>query len=73
MNTWPKGYRHAIHQNEHESWNAKNYPGTRQICFVCYEPTERCEEDAFWSEEGNPLCRECFKKENKLKDEFNPA
>lgn len=65
MNTWPKGYCHVMSQDKHESWNAKNYPGTRQICFVCGESTERCEEDAFWSQEGNPLCLTCFVKDRK--------
>jgi hypothetical protein len=40
MNFWPKG------QREHEVWNVTNYPGTRQSCVECYEPTERCEEDS---------------------------
>ena len=59
-NTWPGGIRHAMHQDEHERWNAKNYPGTLQLCSKCGEPTERCEEDAFWNEEGEPLCQDCW-------------
>lgn len=61
-NTWPGGFRHAMHQNEHEAWNAKNYPGTRQLCARCDEPTGRCEEDTLWSggEDQIPLCEECY-------------
>jgi hypothetical protein len=60
VNTWPGGIRHAMHQHEHEAWNSIHYPGTLQLCFQCEEPTGRCEEDAMWDEEGNPLCNECF-------------
>lgn len=67
-NTWPGDVRHAMHQDEHEAWNAENYPGTLQLCGVCEEPTGQCEEDAFWSEEGEPLCGECYDKNG---DEMN--
>ena len=60
MNTWPDGKRRSLTQDQHESWNARNYPGTRQLCTECDEPTGRCEEDAMWSEEGEPLCEECY-------------
>ena len=61
--TWPNGQRHAIHQSEHEAWNAKHYPGTRQLCTECDEPTGRCEEDALYAGQENsigPLCEKCF-------------
>ena len=58
-NSWPGGFRHAMDQSEHERWNASNYPGTRQLCFVCEEPTERCEDDTMWSKDGEPLCVKC--------------
>ena len=29
-NTWLGGVRKALHQDEHERWNASHYPGTRQ-------------------------------------------
>ena len=61
-NTWPSGVRHGMHQSEHEAWNRENYPGTLQLCSVCGEPTGRCEEDAIWSEDGEPLCEECYSK-----------
>ena len=59
-NTWPDGVRHAISQSEHERWNAGNYPGTRQMCSKCDEPTGRCEDDTLWSADEDPLCEECW-------------
>ena len=48
-------------QREHEIINSKEYPGTRQICESCNEPTERCEEDAIYLEYGSgPLCVNCY-------------
>jgi hypothetical protein len=60
MNTWPNGARRALHQSEHETWNASHYPGTRQLCVECDEPTGRCEEDQMSNEDGEPLCGGCF-------------
>lgn len=63
MNTWPGKHRHAITQSEHEAWNASSFPGTRQLCATCDAPTERCEDDAIYTEEGEgPLCVECWHK-----------
>jgi hypothetical protein len=59
MNTWPGGKRHKMHQSEHESWNAEHYPGTRQLCVVCEEPTGQCEEDSIYFEDTGPLCGSC--------------
>lgn len=61
MNTWPDGHRHAMDQGDHESWNAKNYPGTRQMCGICDEPTGHCEDDSTFDAEGRPLCDDCRK------------
>jgi len=58
-NTWPDGFRHAMAPEEHEKWNATHYPGTRQMCSMCDEPTGRCEDDTIWSIYGEPLCEEC--------------
>ncbi|TXH49470.1 MAG: hypothetical protein E6Q97_22650 [Desulfurellales bacterium] len=63
-NTWPGGYRHAMHQSEHERWNASHYPGTRQLCSMCDEPTGRCEDDTIWSKDEQPICAECHYKES---------
>ena len=53
----------ARHQHEHETINAREYPGTRQLCETCDEPTERCEEDAIYTEDGEgPLCLDCYHK-----------
>ena len=47
----------ALHQHEHEAINAREYPGTRQLCATCDEPTGRCEEDSIFTEDGDgPLC-----------------
>ena len=48
-------------QKEHEQYNRLHYPGTRQLCVQCSEPTERCEEDAIYLDSGEgPLCPECY-------------
>lgn len=61
MNEWPDGYRHAMHQSEHEEWNAANYPGTRQLCSICDDPTGRCEDDTLSvDDDGSPLCELCY-------------
>ena len=66
MNTWPNGHRHAMSQGKHEAWNTDNYPGTRQLCEECGEPTGRCEEDSMCIEypdkEVGPICEECRSK-----------
>ena len=59
MNTWPNGYRHAMTQSDHENWNADNYPGTREICCKCDEPTGNCEEDNILGDDGEPYCHGC--------------
>ena len=61
MNTWPGGQRHAMLQSEHAAWNAQHYPGTRQLCEECGEPTGRCEDDSLFAEdEHGPLCEFCW-------------
>jgi formylmethanofuran dehydrogenase subunit E len=64
MNTWPKGYRHAMDQVEHEAWNSRNYPGTRQLCSKCDEPTGHCEEDSMYIDE-EPVCVTCWQEAGK--------
>jgi len=58
--SWPGNIRHAMTQDEHEMWNNEHYPGTRQLCDKCEEPTGRCEEDAIITGEGNVLCEGCW-------------
>jgi len=60
MNTWPGGQRHPMTQSEHTRWNAHNYPGTRQLCEQCDEPTGRCEEDSLYAGDTGPLCENCW-------------
>ena len=60
-NTWPGGKRKALIQCEHEAWNATHYPGTRQLCCECDEPTGYCEEDSLYTMSGEgPFCDDCF-------------
>lgn len=48
-------------QAEHAAINAREYPGTRQLCDSCGEPTERCEEDAIYDTGGSgPYCLKCW-------------
>ena len=62
-NEWPGGTRHAMYQSEHDSWNALCYPGTRQICCICDEPTGRCEFDSLYFEDNTkPLCERCYER-----------
>jgi hypothetical protein len=50
-------------QAEHEKINSREYPGTRQLCIECEQPTERCEDDDIYTEDGyGPLCVECWHK-----------
>jgi hypothetical protein len=63
MNTWPGGVRHPMCQSEHEDWNSSHYPGTRQLCAECGQPTGRCEDDSLYADEDNqvgPLCEDCW-------------
>ena len=67
MNAWPGGRRHAMSQSEHEAWNARNFPGTRQLCEQCGEPTGRCEDDSLYADEDRqigPLCVDCWNTAN---------
>jgi hypothetical protein len=60
-----------MEQSAHEAWNAKHYPGTRQMCAQCDRPTGRCEEDSLFLDEDHeegPLCEECYA-EAKQKEE----
>ena len=59
-NSWPGKRRKALYQDEHEHWNAKHYPGTRQLCEACQEPTGRCEEDSIYLDNIGPLCETCY-------------
>ena len=66
MNTWPGGHQHGMLPSEHIAWNAQHYPGTRQLCDRCGDPTGRCEDDSLfvYDETGDvregPLCETCW-------------
>jgi len=64
MSYWWEGKSHD--QCTHKRINASHYPGTRQICFECDEPTGNCEEDSSYLEDGTgPLCEDCYLKKVK--------
>lgn len=54
-----RGEVRALSQNVHEAINARHYPGTRQLCVTCDEPTGRCEEDGIFIDDLGPLCEAC--------------
>ena len=56
MNTFKK----SLSQCDHEKFNASHYPGTRQICSICDEPTGRCEEDEICTIHGDAVCEGCY-------------
>lgn len=48
-------------QSQHEIINRRSYPGTRQLCCECDEPTGRCEDDEICLDDGTgPLCPACY-------------
>ena len=64
----------ARSQSEHEAINRREYPGTRQLCERCGEPTERCEEDAIYTDSGEgPLCVGCYDTANASGEGRKPA
>jgi len=58
MGHWWEGKAHD--QITHKHINADHYPGTRQLCDACDEPTGRCEEDDLWVDDDGPFCEECY-------------
>ena len=59
----------ALTQDQHAAINAKHYPGTRQLCVICDQPTGQCEEDSMQvpvtlpdgtEDVLSPLCEECY-------------
>ena len=57
-------------QVEHEIINSVCYPGTRQICVLCEEPTGRCEDDSISLEdETGPICPDCYHESEEYKRE----
>ena len=71
MNSWPGGRQHAMYQSEHEEWNARYYPGTRQLCSACDQPTGRCEDDSLYVSDVGPLCEECWKSKEPAREYLN--
>lgn len=57
---WQRHHR-ALSQDAHAAINARHYPGTRQLCARCDQPTGRCEDDSLHTEDGEgPLCEDCY-------------
>jgi hypothetical protein len=52
--------KNTYSQTEHERINAKEYPGTRQLCKKCDEPTGKCEDDTLSVGDLSPLCEDCY-------------
>jgi hypothetical protein len=52
----------AFDQDEHARINARHYPGTRQLCCTCAQPTGRCSEDELRDDDtgAGPFCEECW-------------
>ena len=51
-------------QAEHEAINAREYPGTRELCCECDAPTGRAGvgEDSLYRDDGEGLyCADCWK------------
>lgn len=57
----------AISQDEHEKINAREYPGTRQLCSKCEDTTGRCEEDYICDENGSTVCEDCYAPDGQVK------
>jgi len=61
MSDRPEIPRHVMTQCQHMVRNATHYPGTRQLCAECDEPTGRCEDDSLYTDdEEGPFCEECW-------------
>ena len=54
---WWEGKAHD--PSTHDRINAVHYPGTRQLCTDCGDPTGRCEEDTLNGYLG-PVCENCY-------------
>lgn len=54
-----------MYPSEHEAWNRTHYPGTRQLCDKCDQPTGRCEDDTIYTDDYEHLCEECYEEEMK--------
>ena len=48
----------AMYPFQHEAYNATHWPGTRQLCELCGEPTGRCEDDSIFIGE-KVACEDC--------------
>jgi hypothetical protein len=57
-------------QSEHRAHNAVHYPGTRQLCALCDEPTGNCEEDSIYLEICElQICSACADKHDEQQEQ----
>ena len=59
---WRERHR-PLSQDVHRTINARHYPGTRELCCHCGEPTGRAGrgDDSLYTDEGEgPFCPSCF-------------
>lgn len=63
----------ALSQDTHERINARHYPGTRQLCVLCDEPTGHCEEDSLSDGDIGPLCEACYEMSKSYQELTNAA
>lgn len=64
------GHRRALDQDQHRAINARHYPGTRQLCSECDQPTGRCEENSLYAHDMGPLCEQCYEQAREDNGQF---
>ena len=52
----------ARSQAEHQHINADSYPGTREICINCGDPTGKAgkDDDSLYLYDEGPYCQDCY-------------
>lgn len=59
---WRAGHS-ALGQDTHRTINARHYPGTRELCVSCGEPTGRAgkgEDSLYADDDEGPFCENCY-------------
>lgn len=55
----------ALSQDTHRQINSRHYPGTRQMCVICDQPTGRTTgEDSMYNGDEGPVCEECHREDS---------
>ena len=56
-----RGQIRPLSQDQHAAINGRHYPGTRQLCHACGQPTGWAgAEDELTNDDCEPLCIDCF-------------